>query len=35
VGENAFYNLHKGGANIAEILEQSLLTQEIGTGRLL
>ena len=35
VGENAFYTLHKGGANIAEILEQSLLTQEIGTGRLL
>jgi type III restriction enzyme len=35
VGENAFYTLHKGGANIVEIMEQSLLTQEIGSGRLL
>lgn len=35
VGENAFYRLHEKGANIREILELNLLTQEMGTGRLI
>lgn len=35
VGEGSFYQYHEKGASIREILELNLLTQEMGTGRLL